>query len=127
MNNPIRKNDVYLIIGFIAVFCVILAAIHFTGESGTTVQVSVDGVVRSSYPIDKEITTIIEGYNGGRNTLVIEDGYAYLKDTSCPDHLCEKMGKINTAGQSVICLPNRVVVEIIGDDSLSEYDTLVGG
>ena len=49
----------------------------------------------------------------------------FLKDTSCPDHLCEKMGRISSSGQSIICLPNRVVVEITG--AAQEYDAVVGG
>ena len=121
-----RKNDFYLIGGLLLVFLLILLITAVTRKTGYAVQVSVDGVVKETFPLSEDTTFTIDGYDGGVNVLVIQDGKAFLKDTSCPDHLCEKMGKISSVGQSVICLPNRVVVEIIGDDE-PEYDAIVGG
>ena len=126
-NKAIRKNDIYLIIGFLLVFLLIVAAIHFTKSKGNMVQVSVDGTVTETFPLSEDLTVTIEGYGKGTNVLVISDGKCCLKDTSCPDHLCEKMGMIDSVGQSIICLPNRVVVEVIGDDTDAEYDAVVGG
>ena len=121
-----NKNDLYLIGGLLLVFLLILLVLGLTKRDGSAVRVSVDGVVKETFPLSEDLEYIIEGYDGGTNTLVIEDGKAWLKDTSCPDHLCEKMGKISFAGQSIICLPNRVVVEIVGDEK-PEYDAVVGG
>ena len=120
------KNDLYLIIAFLAVFALITVFLHLTGKEGTQVQVSVDAKVIATYPLSEDISVVIDGFGGGTTRLEIKGGSAYLTDTSCPDHLCEKMGKINSVGQSIICLPNRVVVEITGDYS-SEYDAVVGG
>ncbi len=120
------KNDLYLIIAFLAVFALITVFLQLTGKEGTQVQVSVDAKVIATYPLSEDISVVIDGFGGGTNRLEIKGGSAYLTDTSCPDHLCEKMGKINSVGQSIICLPNRVVVEITGDYS-SEYDAVVGG
>jgi hypothetical protein len=56
------------------------------------------------------------------NVLVIQDGYAYMKEADCPDGLCIHQGRIHKAGQSIVCLPNRVVVTIESDDVA--YDVL---
>ena len=126
-----KKNDLILIGLLIGILAVILIVLAVTKTGGNTVTVSVDGQVKESFPLSQDREYVIDGYNGGTNTLVIENGSAYVKDSSCPDHLCEKMGKINLVGQSVICLPNRVTVEITGhaDDTenIDEYDTIVGG
>lgn len=126
-----RKNDLILIGLLVGVLLIIVVILAITGTGGNTVVVSVDGKVTESFPLSEDRTYLIEGYNGGTNTLVIQDGSAYVKDSSCPDHLCEHMGKINLVGQSVICLPNRVTVEITGPSTGSggadEYDTIVGG
>ena len=87
---------------------------------------SVDGQEVAAFPLDVDITYDIEGAGGGRNLLVIEGGQAYLSDASCPDLLCVHMGKISRAGQSIICLPNKVTVEIRGKEKSEEYDTIVG-
>ena len=122
-----RKNDIYLVLVFLLAFLFILLFINLSKEKGTLVRVSVDGQVTAAYPLDEDLDVVIDGYDGGTNRLVIDSGQAYLKDTSCPDHLCEKMGRISQVGQSIICLPNRVVVEVAGDGSSSEYDAVVGG
>ena len=123
-----KKNDLILIGILIIGFLAILGIILVTDKKGAQVVVSVDSLEVERFPIDEDIVYEINGYEGGKNTLIIKDGEAYVVDSSCPDHLCENMGKISKVGQSVICLPNRVTVEIVGDpDEESEYDAIVGG
>lgn len=129
MNNKSKiRYDIILIIGLLVITMVIAMAVRFTQKTGKTVVVSVDGVVKYTFPLDEDIEFKIEGYEGGTNYLVIKDGEAYLTEASCPDLLCVHMGKISSQGQSIICLPNRVVVEIRDDNEndLKEYDTIVG-
>ena len=121
-----RKNDFYLIAALLLFFSAIAAYFFLVQDSGSYVKVSIDGEYYGSFSLSADTEYVINGYNGGVNTLVVKDGYAYLKDSSCPDHLCENMGRISKTGQSVICLPNRVVIEIAGDDDEGEYDTIVG-
>ena len=122
----IGKNDLIMIGVLVLCGLVIAGALFLTREKGNQVVVSVDGQVVNSFPIDKDTEYVIEGYEGGRNTLIIKDGVAYMSDASCPDHLCMGMGKISQVGQSIICLPNRVVVEIRGDGDEPEYDVIGG-
>ena len=105
----------------------LLLILFFTKSTGNEVVVSVDGTVTKTFSLSENVTYEIRGYDGGRNFLVIENGEAYLTEASCPDHLCIHMGRIKNVGQSIICLPNRVTVEIRGrDKSGDEYDTTVG-
>ena len=123
----IKKNDIKLIGILLAGFLVIFCFLQFGKRAGEAVVVSVDSVEVANFSLSEDITYEIEGYEGGHNTLVIKDGKAHLEDSSCPDHLCEHMGEIDKVGQSIICLPNRVVVEIrnkSGSNSTQEYDTI---
>ena len=54
--------------------------------------------------------------NGGTNTLVIENGYAYMKDADCPDRICINQGKIRYTGECITCLPNKLTVTVYGND-----------
>ena len=45
---------------------------------------------------------------------MIEDGAARMEDADCPDQICVRQGKIRAQGETIICLPNRVVVRITG-------------
>lgn len=112
-----RKNDLLLLAAFLAAGGII-ALILFLGGSGgggRYAEVRVSGKTVMTLPLDRDAEIDIEGYGGGTNHLVIEDGKAWISEASCPDGLCVKMGKIGRNGQSVVCLPNRVVVEITED------------
>ena len=76
------------------------------------VIVSVAGEQVQRYPLDRDLEVMLSGVNGGSNHLHIADGQAWLSEASCPDKVCVHMGKISREGQSIICLPNQVVVEI---------------
>ena len=120
-----NRNDLFLLLGMFMGLTVISMWLLVTKTGGNKVSVSVDGVEQIAFSLDEDLEYEIEGYNGGTNLLMIKNGSAFLLNASCPDHLCVKMGKIRNVGQSVICLPNRVVIEIKGGKggSSTEYDT----
>lgn len=104
---------------------VLLLALGFLGwqllarESGSLVVVRVDGQVVAEYPLSEERTVSLEGYQGGSNTLVISGGSARMTEADCPDGLCVNQGEIRYDGETIVCLPHRIVVEITGGDSIS--------
>lgn len=86
--------------------------IESTRDEGSIVRVSVDGDVFAEYPLCEDGEYEI---NGGTNLLVIENGSAYMKYASCPDGLCKNQGRKSLSGEKIVCLPNRVLVEIFAD------------
>ena len=42
--------------------------------------------------------------------------------SECPDKLCIKQGEITQVGQVIVCLPFRVVVEIVGETETTGND-----
>ena len=56
------------------------------------------------------------------NMLVIKDGHASIKNADCPDGLCIKQGSISKSNESIICLPNKLVVRIVEDKASSSKD-----
>ena len=120
------KNDILLIIGMLLVSGLLMLVLLLSQERGSTVVISVDGKDVKSFSLDEDTRFVIDGYHGGSNVLVIENGEAFLESASCPDKLCVNMGKISKVGQSIICLPNKVVIEIRGKESEEEYDAVVG-
>ena len=84
--------------------------------------VTVDGEVLGEYSLDED-TEIRIGDNEKYNLLLIKDGVAQISEASCPDKLCVNQGKISFDGQSLICLPNKVVVEVKGGEQ-SNYDAV---
>lgn len=119
----LKKNDA-LLVGGLLVIC--LSAFLFfrvaTASAGYTVTITVDGKKYGTYDLKepREIPVVSEGVT--TNVVVIENGKAYMKEASCPDHLCMMQGKISHSNESIICLPNRVVVTVNGDEP--EFDSM---
>ena len=106
-----RRHDIL----FIAVLLFLCAAaalgLYVLREDGDTVTVSIDGQLYAEYPLTEDrVVELIS--DGGFNRLVIEDGYAYVEEASCPDGICSSHRPISHNGESIICLPNKVVIEI---------------
>ena len=106
-----RRHDIL----FIAVLLFLCAAaalgLYVFREDGDTVTVSIDGQLYAEYPLTEDrVVELIS--DGGFNRLVIEDGYAYVEEASCPDGICSSHRPISHNGESIICLPNKVVIEI---------------
>ncbi|MBO5733313.1 MAG: NusG domain II-containing protein [Clostridia bacterium] len=47
----------------------------------------------------------------GTNTVTVSDGEIYVSDADCPDRLCIRHGKLNNKYDSIVCLPNKLVIE----------------
>ena len=52
------------------------------------------------------------------NRIRIQDGAAYMEEANCPDGYCEEQGKINGRTQTIVCLPHKLVVEVLDADGL---------
>ncbi len=113
MKNKKTKNDIILISSIIlsALICALFLSV-FRSE-GEYVCVMQNGKETARYPLSEDITVTLE--NGGTNTLVIENGYAFVSDASCPDKICVHHRKIKYAGEAITCLPNKTVVKIGSD------------
>jgi hypothetical protein len=48
----------------------------------------------------------------GKMRIKVEDGKIRVIDADCPQHLCVNMGGIEYSGQSIVCVPNKVLIEI---------------
>ena len=56
------------------------------------------------------------------NTLKIENHKIRMISATCPDHLCIKQGTINKKGQSIICLPHKLIVEVVSGGENKQDD-----
>ena len=115
-----KKRDLILISVIIAA-AIILYVAMMLGRSGRgdILKITVDGKVFGEYELNTDQTINIET-DSGINVLIIENGYAYMKKADCPDKYCIKQGKIDNGAQTIVCLPHKVVAEIITDDTKNE-------
>ncbi len=75
------------------------------------VNVYVDGDLYGTYSIDTDDDIDIDS-KYGHNRLSIKDNKVRMTDSDCDNNSCINMGEISYSYESIICIPNRVVVEI---------------
>lgn len=103
--------DLLLVLVLVALSLSVFFVARSQREEGDVVAVLVDGECVARYSLAESGEYSL---NGGTNILVIEGGEAYIASADCPDHLCVRSGRISLVGDRVVCLPNRVVIEIRG-------------
>ena len=112
-----HRISIIVIASFLLLSLAVLLVFTLTRVEGAdlptaAVEVTVDGEVVATYSLfaDGEYKL-----NGGTNTIVIEGARVYMTYSECPDHTCERTGKIKYVGESIICLPNKLTVTIVGE------------
>jgi hypothetical protein len=112
------RNDLIFIIAILVIVAIGATAMFFLRGEGSAVRVEVDGTVIGTYPlsVDREVE-ILTGENGEeRNLLVIKDGKATVTAATCPDGICASHKPISREGESIVCLPHKVVITVIGGE-----------
>ncbi len=93
----------------------------FGRTAGDQLDISCDGRLFGSYPLseDREITVERDGQI---KKITIEDGAVSMSFSDCQGQDCVQQGAISQTGESIICLPNKVVLQISG--GTRQYDTI---
>lgn len=127
MEKKNRKNDIRLIVAIVGIALVFYAGIRFYQEANTkngVAVVLVDGVEYGRYPLHVDLTEKILLRDGSYNLLEIKEGKADITEASCPDGICVKHRAVSRKGESIVCLPNKLVVEIENGEE-AEIDFIV--
>ena len=61
----------------------------------------------------------------GTNTILVENNTIKIVEANCNDELCVKQGEASKVGQNIICLPNKLIIEIKGDEKDSSEDDMI--
>ena len=108
-----HRNDVLLVAVLLLLGGALVLFLWLTRQAGGTVSVRIDGELVMELPLDEDAELVLGG--GTRtNTLAIKDGKARVVEASCPDRICVGHGAIQYAGESIVCLPHRLVITVQG-------------
>ena len=115
-----RKADLIVPVAavFLSVTVFLLCSIPMMAgdKGGKWVVITVSGEEYATLPLNENRELVIPGENGLDNLLIIKDGYADIAEANCPDKICVHQRKIRYKGETIVCLPNRVVVSIEGGE-----------
>ena len=125
----LKKPDIALIAGFLAVAAAVWLAINLWPQSGDLVVIRLNGEIYEEVSLGQNKKIEVRSKDGELlNIVEIQNDRVFVAYASCPDKLCEKHSPIDSGTYGIIvCLPNRVSVEIKTNKSSDQiFDTIIG-
>ncbi len=109
-----KKSNVIFICAVLIVSVGLWFALKPSDTAGEKwAEIMVDGKLKGRYSLSENCVVDIDQ----KNQLVIQEGKADMTDADCPDKLCVNHPPVSKIGETIVCLPNRVVVTIVGSKS----------
>lgn len=94
--------------------------------SSPVARITRDGEVLEEIPLDEveESYSFVVEDEAGSNTILVEPGRIRVSEADCPDQVCVNQGFISDGTVPVVCLPHKLIIEIVGGGS--EFDAAAG-
>ena len=106
-----QRNDLLLAAALLLLGAALALFVRLTRQAGGVVSVQIGAETVLELPLGED-TRIVLGEGAHTNTLVIRNGKARIVEASCPDRICVGRGAIQYTGESIVCLPHRLVVTV---------------
>lgn len=107
------KADLVVIGVVLAAACLCYIVFYFSGGSKPgVIEIMQDGQLLETGSLTENKTIPVLDEAGGYNLILINEGSVKVTDADCPDKLCVRQKSISRNGESIICLPHRLVVQI---------------
>ena len=124
MRLPIKWGDCVIIVLVLALALAVALPFYLRPNDVLTCEIVQDGeivqTVKLTDTADEKI--VIEG--AVTNHIEITADGVRFAESNCPDQVCVRSGLLTRAGQSAVCLPNRVIVRVTGA-AAPEVDAVV--
>ena len=117
-----KKTDIILALVAIIAAAGIWLFYSAGAEKGLTAVVTVDGEVRAEMPLDENGNAAIDTV-WGYNIVETKDGQVFVTEADCRDQICVDHKKIEKVGETIVCLPHKLVITFLGE---TEIDGAVG-
>ncbi len=110
--DKLKKDIILLSVILLAAFLLWFVPSFFHRDEPARVRVYQDGNQIAEYPLAEDLVKAVSYEEEHYNLLLIENGKVSVSDADCPDQLCVKQRSISKNGESIICLPHRLVVQV---------------
>ena len=108
-----KKRDIVLAAVLLILGITGVLIVKYGLKSGNTADIYIDDklVQTIDMSVDDEYTFQTDK---GSNTVEVRNGAVSMKAADCPDKVCVRMGTKNRNGETITCLPHKLVIEVHG-------------
>ncbi len=106
-----------LLIGAVAVSAAVLL-LQGRGTRASVARITRDGVLLEEIDLTKTqapFSFLLED-GRGRNLISVEQGRIRVSEADCPDQICVDQGWISDGTVPIVCLPHRLMIQIVGGE-----------
>jgi len=112
-----NQNDKKLIFITLIIAGLILLIFTFIKEEGTQAIIYHGNKVIQTIDLSIDNLYQIEG-DLGKVDIEVKNHKIRVVEENSPYHLCSKQGYISNSSETIICMPNRIMIEIVGENSI---------
>ena len=125
-----KKMDIVIIICLVGISFLphILFAKNLNKDYDSVYAViKVDGKTYKEIPLSslKEDNSFTIKTDNGNNTILVKDNKISITHANCHDSLCVNQGSKSKVGDSIVCLPHKLIIEIKGKEKDSSSDDII--
>lgn len=102
-----KKGDFVIAVAVLISAAAVCAVFFVPRKSGGTVVITQNN--RTVYKNSVYVNNTVELED---NTVLIKNGRVKMQSAGCKNQVCVKHTEISRRGESIICLPNKVIAEI---------------
>ena len=108
-----KKKDIYLVLVLAIAAISMFVFINISHQTaGNNIKITIDGKVYGTYSLQED--QVIEVKEDlGINRVQIKNGKAKMIEADCPDGYCMDQNEISKENETIVCLPHKLVVEVI--------------
>lgn len=117
MDLIMNKNDIKLTVILLLIVVCIFIFINVTKKEGSMAEVyyedelllTIDLNIDGEYTVDGDLGDVV---------LEVMDKKIRVKEENSPKNICSKEGFISDSSRTLICLPNKIIVKILGENDI---------
>lgn len=116
-----KRGDLIIYIFIILFFSLLINHIsNLKTVKGNKIEIYVDNQLKYIYPLQEEKKDFFVDTNLGGVNVQIENMKVRVTTSNSPLKLCVKQGWISNAGDTIIGVPDRLLIKILGDNNSTE-------
>ena len=115
-----------MIVSALLLLAAALFVFHFVTPqpTGATAKITVNNQTVKMLPLSQNATYTVET-SDGYNVVVVENGRVFVREADCKNQICVKSHAISRAGETIVCLPHKMMVSVVDDDASDAVDFVV--
>jgi len=113
-NKRFKIGDLVIIAAVVIFILLFFYRNVLSKPAGRRVEITAQAY-ENTFFLDEDRVVEVEGPLG-ITEVVISEGEVWVRSSPCREKICIKMGRVKRVSEQVVCIPNRVVVEVVGEN-----------